>query len=115
VVDPPADLNFDMVANASVLIFHERARDHLNAGCPYRNEARLPNCAMKLRSCISQCMAASHRFDRLKATAVKVEQAAPPAFEHCVRALKNFASAPSYVAAFARRCYINATVDGCQL
>jgi hypothetical protein len=61
-------------------------------------EAWLPNCTTKSRSCISQRKAASHRFDGLKATAVKVEQAAPPAFEHCVRALKNFASAPSYVA-----------------
>jgi hypothetical protein len=41
-----------------------------------------------------------NRLSRLKTAAVKVEQAAPPAFEHCARTLKNFASAPSSVAAF---------------
>jgi len=35
-VDSPADLNLYMVADARVLIFHERARDHLDTGYPCR-------------------------------------------------------------------------------
>jgi hypothetical protein len=35
-VDPPADLNLYMVADARVLIFHQRARDHLDTGYPCR-------------------------------------------------------------------------------
>jgi hypothetical protein len=31
-VDPPADLNLYMAADTRVLIFRERARDHLDTG-----------------------------------------------------------------------------------
>jgi hypothetical protein len=35
-VDPPADFNLYMAADARVLIFRERARDHLDTGYPCR-------------------------------------------------------------------------------
>jgi hypothetical protein len=35
-VDPPADLKLYIVADARVLIFHGRARDHLDTGYPCR-------------------------------------------------------------------------------